>query len=197
MVRDYKCNVLKHDVLGNNKSKSNYPLCYLAHKPVLRKFVKGFTKIKKYNTVHIPLISFNKMNEINLKRNNPSESVLALIIIFFFLKSSCLKTVLEFFWESEANSRPLTRRICHFPFWSHQMSISIQQQPLCHLSMYTCFHFSVCPFEIQTSESLNNLKLGNTGWKIQCLIYYWENRTHNSATYQNVTREFNSVNGSE
>ena len=60
-VRDCKYNVLKHDVLGNNKSKSNYPLCYRAHKPVLRKLAKGFTKIKKYNTVHLPLISFNKI----------------------------------------------------------------------------------------------------------------------------------------
>ena len=71
------------NVLGNNKSKSNYPLGHLAHKPVLRKLGKGFTRIKKYNTVHLPLISFNKMNEINLKRNNPSESVLAFMIITF------------------------------------------------------------------------------------------------------------------
>ena len=106
LIRDYKCNVLKHDVLGNNKSKSNYPLCYLAHKPVLRKLVKGFTKIKKYNTVQLPLISFNKMNEINLKRNNPSESVLAFMIITFS-KIQLSKNSFRIFSENQKQTQGL------------------------------------------------------------------------------------------
>ena len=138
-VRDYKCNVLKHDVLGNNKSKSNYPHCHLSWENLLKALLKS-----RYTTLCTFLWSvspINKMNEVKLKWNNPSESVLALLIIIFSQGSSCLITVLEFFWESEANSKPLTHRIYCFPFLFHQMSISIQQQLLCHLSSIPVYVF--------------------------------------------------------